>query len=58
MKAIYKLDVDDMTSIIAEHFKVDKNDVTIKTEKVSVGYGMAEHDEDVPVAIVELGYRK
>lgn len=56
MKAIYKLDVDDMTSI-AEHFKVDKNDVTIKTEKVSVGYGMAEHDEDVPVAIVELGYR-
>lgn len=58
MKTIYKLDVDDMTSIIAEHFKVDKNDVTIKTEKVSVGYGMAEHDEDVPVAIVELGYRK
>lgn len=58
MKAIYKLDVDDMTSIIAEHFKVDKNDVTIKTEKVSVGYGMSEHDEDVPVAIVELGYRK
>ena len=33
MKAIYKLDVDDMTSIIAGHFKVDKNDVTIKTEK-------------------------
>ena len=25
MKAIYKLDVDDMTSIIADHFKVDKN---------------------------------
>lgn len=58
MKAIYKLDVDDMASIIADHFKVDKNDVTIKNEKVSVGYGMAEHDEYVPVAIVEPGYRK
>ena len=58
MRAIYKLDADDMTSIIADHFKVDKNDVTIKNEKVSVGYGMAEHEEDVPVVIVEIGYRK
>ena len=55
MKTIYKLDVDDMTTIISEHFKVNNNDVTIKTERISVGYGMAEHDEDVPVAIVEIG---
>lgn len=57
MKTIYKLDYNDMATIIAEHFKVDKNDVTIKTEKIRVGYGMAEHDEDVPVAIVEIGCR-
>lgn len=58
MKTIYKLDANDIATIIAEHFNVDKNVVTVKTEKVSVGYDMAEHDEDVPVVIVEIGYRK
>ena len=54
MQKIYKLDPDDITKIIADHFKVNKIDVTLKTEKVSVGYGMAEHNEDMPVAIVEI----
>ena len=58
MKTTIELDVDDIRKIIADHFKVDKNVVTVKTEKVSVGYDMAEHDEDVPVVIVEIGYRK
>ena len=54
MKTIYKLDANDIATIIAEHFNVDKSVVTVKTEKVSVGYDMAEHDEDVPVVIVEI----
>lgn len=54
MKTIYKLNVDDITKIIAEHFNVDKNDVTVKTEKVSVGYGLAEHDEYLPIARIEM----
>lgn len=54
MKTIYKLDANDIATIIAEHFNVDKNVVTVKTEKVSVGYGLAEYDEYLPVARVEV----
>lgn len=54
MKTIYKLDANDIATIIAEHFNVDKNDVAVKTEKVSVGYGLAEHDEYLAVAMVEV----
>lgn len=51
---IYKLDANDIATIIAEHFNVDKNVVTVKTEKVSVGYGLAEHDEYLPIAKIEI----
>lgn len=54
MKTIYKLDADDIKLIIARHFQVDKNNVNVKTERISVGYGTMEHNEDVPVATVEL----
>ena len=54
MKTIYKLDVDDIKTIIAQHFKVNVENVSVTTEKISVGYGTLEHDEYVPVVTVEL----
>ena len=54
MKTIVELNTNDIATIIAEHFNVDKNVVTVTTEKVSVGYRLAEHDEYLPVARVEV----
>lgn len=54
MKTIYKLDSDDIRKIIASHFKVNEENVTIKVEEACKGYGMAEHYENVPVATVKI----
>lgn len=53
MKTIYKLDVDDIKTIIAQHFKVNIENVSVTTEKIRVGYGTMEHDEYVLVATVD-----
>lgn len=58
MKTIVELNTNDIATIIAEHFNVDKNVVTVKTEKVSVGYGLAEHDEYLPIAKIEIQQNK
>lgn len=53
MQTIIKLNCADIREIIAKHFKTDIGKVTLVMERISVGYGRAEHDEYLPTAIIE-----
>lgn len=53
MKTKIELDRDDMRKIIAEHFSVSEDKVTVSASEEWVGYGMQEHRESVPHAVVE-----
>lgn len=52
MKIIRKLDEDDLKKIVAAHFYVDENDVSIYTSTERRGYGMQEHD--VPSVVCQV----
>ena len=54
MKTIFKLNTNDIRKLIAERYRVDEDDVIVKSERASVGYGAIEHDEYVPIATVTL----
>lgn len=58
MQTIIELNSDDIVKIIAEHYKVNIDNVIIGIERTSVGYGMAEHDEYFPSASVRVDCRK
>ncbi len=53
MKTKIELDKDDMRKIIAEHFSVKEENVTVECRNECVGYGMSEHIEPVPYCCVE-----
>lgn len=53
MKTKIELDKDDMRKIIAEHFSVSEDNVIVSASEEWVGYGMQEHRESVPHAVVE-----
>lgn len=53
MKTKIELDGDDMRKIIAEYFSVSEDNVTVSSSEEWVGYGMQEHKESVPYAVVE-----
>ena len=54
MQTIYKLNNKDIEEIIAQHYKVNIENVHVKTERISVGYGILEHDEYLPTATIEI----
>lgn len=49
MRTTIELSEQDIKEIIAKHFNTTPDRVTVGVEKVCVGYGMAEHEEAVPV---------
>lgn len=53
MRTEIELNSDDMRKIIAEHFSVSEDKVTVSASEEWVGYGMQEHRESVPKAVVE-----
>lgn len=53
MKTKIELDKEDIRRIIAEHFSVNEDRVTVGAKEMCVGYGMMEHNESVPYCIVE-----
>lgn len=53
MRTKIELNGDDMRKIIAEHFSVSEDKVTVSASEEWVGYGMQEHRESVPHAVVE-----
>lgn len=57
MQKIIELNSNNIAKIIAEHYKVNIDNVIIGTERTSVGYGIAEHDEYFPSASVRVDWR-
>lgn len=53
MRTKIELDKDDMRKIIAEHFSVSEDKVTVSASEEWVEYGMQECKESVPYAVVE-----
>ena len=49
------LDQDDICNLVAQEYKVPENQVHLKIDTVSVGYGMDEHLESI--AKVEISFR-
>lgn len=55
MKTTYKLDADDIKTIIAEHFNVNEENVDVKSEQVKLdGTAVGYKQNYIPVAIVVL----
>ena len=48
-----ELNRSEIADIIAKHFHIDIGNVSISTKLETQGYGIGEHDEEVPVAYIE-----
>lgn len=53
MKKTIKLNEEDISKIIADHFSVENTNVKICVKQESRGYGMSEHDENVVYMYVD-----
>ena len=53
MKAIIELNEKDMEGIIAAHFNVEKEKVSVSVREECSGYGLGEHIVFVPTCTVE-----
>lgn len=58
MQTIIKLNCTDIREIIAKHFETDIGNVDLVTDRISVGYGRAEHDEYMPAATINVAEKK
>ena len=56
MKIVYKVSEEEIKDILAHHFDVRNIYVTLRSEKVTVGYGMSERSEKQIVADVDMTY--
>lgn len=45
MKTVIHLDKNDMVKILADHFNIDAEDVSVRTKMVYKGHGPMEHVE-------------
>lgn len=52
MKVKYELDNEDISKIIAEYFKVNEKDVSLKCKSETVGIGVNEHNIYIPICEV------
>ena len=48
-----ELNRSEIADIIAKHFHIDIDNVSVVTKTEMQGYGMCKHDEEVPVAYIE-----
>lgn len=48
----------EIANIISKHFGTDIGNVSVVTKRETQGYGMGEHDEEVPVVYVEGDFGK
>ena len=52
MTVKYELDNEDISKIIAEYFKVNEKDVSLRCKSITVGIGVNEHNIYVPICEV------
>lgn len=52
METVVNLDANDIRKIIAEHYRVDLDSVTVATRQETRGYGLSERQVYVPVCTV------
>ena len=54
MKVRYTLSEEDITEIIANHFKVAEKDVNLKMTETYKGYGTNEHKDHIIECFIDL----